>query len=413
MKYLHAPRGRSAGIYFTKHMNAPQKVLSVRRKILITIIGSIVVLGICISVIASVVLMKSYRDLENAAMAQDLRRANDAITEFSGQQRIKLSDWAAWDEAYEYARDRDPVWAADTIYATGLANLDINMMLFADITGAPIRLMAVDIPRRTEVSSTDMQEYFAAHEELITFDSLLDVTEGIAMLPDGPLIVVSLPLRTSEGKGPSTGSLTFARYLDSAKVDDFSDITHLNLSVYEYKSDSLPSDVREAKARLSAGSPNVIEPKSSDLIAGYAAIKDVYGEPALILKVETPRPIYAQGTLTLGVYLILGAGALLLFAIIMIWALDKLVIGRFERLAKDVEKINDAHDVSLHLSAGEPDEIGRFAATINQMLAWLAESREGEAASRREIVNLLDELKKGKQQADEMAAILAKKETLG
>ncbi|HRH24697.1 MAG TPA: CHASE4 domain-containing protein, partial [Candidatus Paceibacterota bacterium] len=173
-------------------MQTPKKVLSVRSKILLTIVGSIVILGLAIYAISSVVLLQSYRDIENEAMVQNLRRATDAIAEFSGQQRIKLSDWAAWDEAYNYARDRDPEWAADTIYATGLANLDINAMMFADPDGNIIRLMTVDIPKRTEVSSDSLASYFTAHRDLITFNSLEGVTEGIAMLPNGPLIIVSL-----------------------------------------------------------------------------------------------------------------------------------------------------------------------------------------------------------------------------
>ncbi|HRH24636.1 MAG TPA: HAMP domain-containing protein, partial [Candidatus Paceibacterota bacterium] len=205
------------------------------------------------------------------------------------------------------------------------------------------------------------------------------------------------------------GSITFARYLDAVKIADFAEITHLTLDIYDYTAATLPEDVARAKARLDAGDATVVTPHTDNLIAGYTYIKDVYEKPILILRVETPRPIYAQGTLTLDVYLLLGGIALLVFGIIMIGVLDMLVTSRVERLSKDVEKINDAHDLTLHLSAGEPDEIGRLAATINQMLAWLTEAREGEAASRREIVNLLDELKKGKEQAEEMARILAKK----
>ncbi len=391
---------------YRRTMTSPKNVLSVRLKILLTIVISICVLGAAIFIISSLVLLKSYRDIEDESMAQNLRRATDAITEFEGQQLIKLSDWAAWDQAYDYARTRDPKWAAETVYATGLANLDINALMFSDLDAKIITLMTVDIEERAEVPSTDVTQYFAAHPDLVSFNDLEGQTEGIAMLPHGPLIIVSLPLRTSEGKGPSTGAITFARYLDEGKIADFSEITHLTIDIFSYGSATLPADVSSAKTKLDGGDANVIVPQSDTMLEGYTLVRDVYGAPALILRVETPRPIYAQGRLTLYVYLLSGAVALLLFGIVITWALDRLVIARFERLSRDVEKVNEAHDLSMKLAGGEPDEIGRLAERINQMLAWLKESREGEAASRREIVNLLNDLKQEKEQTREMAEVL-------
>jgi len=184
-----------------------RKSLSVRSKILLTVIVSVVALSAAIYAISSKVLLKSYLDIEREGMVEDLRRASDAIEEFSNQQMIKLSDWAQWDEAYEYARDRDPAWADDTIYDTGLANLDINAMIWSDTQGDIFKLMVVDIEKREEVSSSSVATYFATRKGLITHEELTDSTQGIAMLPSGPLILVSLPLRTSEGLGPSTGAL--------------------------------------------------------------------------------------------------------------------------------------------------------------------------------------------------------------
>lgn len=385
-----------------------QKILSVRSKILFSVVASIVAFSILVYVISTSVLLESYRSLEKTAMEQNLSRAHDAIKEFENQQMIKLSDWAAWDEAYTYARDRDETWANETIYVTGLANLDINMMLFTDPEGKNILLRTADIETRTEAPQEELRVFFDAHTDLITFASLEEETSGLVVVSGRPMFLVSLPLRTSEGKGPSTGSISFGRYLDAGKVKDFGEVTHLDVSLFSYNDTNAPPDVQAAQTRLLNGAKEVIDPKSDERIVGYTFVHDVYGEPILVLRVETPRPIFTQGLITLYTYLGIGGGALLLFGLLILMLLDRLVISRLVFVSRDVEKINDVKDLSIRLAGGEKDEIGRLADKINQMLSWLSEARKGEAASRREIVNLLDELKREKEQREEMEGLLGK-----
>lgn len=382
------------------------KTLSVRTKIILTIIVSVLGLSVLVYLIGTQVLMRSYLAIEREGMAENVRRATDAIEEFSNQQMIKLSDWAAWDEAYNYANTRDQEWIESSTYPSGMANLDINVSMYTDTKGEIFYLMVADIVERVEVDGTSVSEFFSLNKEFVTHRELADSTEGIVMLPDGPMIIVSLPLRTSEGKGPIPGSLTFGRYLDEDKIADFADITHLDIQMYSYDDENLPEDVAVAKKNIPENTNQYIRALSSDKIAGYTTLYDLTGKPALLLRVETPRPIYAQGNITLLVFMGMGVGALLLFGIAILLLLERLVIARFLRLTKDVEKINDGRDLSVQVTGGEKDEIGRLAEKINHMITWLKEAREAEANSRRETINLLDDLKKEKEQAEEMAKIL-------
>lgn len=381
-------------------MATPKTVLSVRAKILFAVIASVIALSAAIFLISTLVLLPSYATIERASVAQDLRRATDAIEEFSDAQMIKLSDWAAWDEAYEYVRERDEAWITETMYATGLANLDINAMVWSNADGAVFRMMAVDIESRTEVPSDPIASYLAAHQDLLVH-APGEETQGIAMLPDGPLIVVSLPSLTSEGEGPVYGSISFLRYLDADKVAQLSEITHLAISVFDYHSASLPADVLSARRTLDTGAPNVIVPETADKISGYTLMRDVYGEPALILKIESPRPVYAQGNAAFSLYMLVGGLALLLFGSLMLYLIERLVIARFVKLTEDVDRINDEKDISRRVEGGVGDEVGRLAGQINRMLGWLSEAKEGEAKARREMVNLVNDLNKEKEQAEE------------
>ncbi len=379
---------------------ATKKPLSVRSKILLTVVASVVALSLTAYALSDMVLLTSYRDIERAGMSEDLRRAEDAIEEFSNQQMIKLSDWAAWDEAYEFAIDRDMDWVEKTVYPTGLANLDINGMVWSDTEGKIFHLLAVDIATRTEVPSETMAAYFIVHPERIRHTAVTDETQGIVLLPDGPMILVSLPLRTSEGEGPIHGSLTFVRYLDEKKIAELAEITHLDMTLYPVRGADLPEDVDAALTSLVSGE-EVIRPLSNDRIAGYTLINDIEGNAALVLRVETPREVYSQGLITFAVFMGIGAVALLLFGIVILWLLDRLVIARFMRLTSDVERINTGQDLSIRLAGGVKDEVGKLADNVNQMLVWLS-------ASRAETKQLLEEVKIGKEHAEDLVKVRTK-----
>lgn len=385
-----------------------KKSLSVRIKILLTVAVGVVGLSLLIYVISESLILKSYVQIEQAGMEKDLNRAVDAIQEFSDQQMIKLADWASWDEAYDYTEKRNEDWPPTSIYPASMANLDNNLAMFTNPDGSIFFIMVSDISERVEVSNESAKNYFTAHPELVSHTDLRSATQGIALLPEGPMIIVSLPVKNSEGEGPIHGALTFGRYLDTEKINALGEITHLTLSSYRYDAEDVPEEVATARERLTSGEKYVVDVMGQNALAGYALVRDIKGDPALILRVDEARPVFSQGNKTLIVFLWVGAVALLLFGIVIMVLLEKIVISRFVRLSSDVEKVNDVHDLSLRMQSSVKDEIGTLADKINQLLQWLSEAREAEASSRREIVNLLDELKKGKEQAEEMAAILAK-----
>lgn len=400
-----AARICAGSVTITKSMKQP---LSVRAKIILIVIIGVAGLLLLQYLISSQVLLKSYLSLERVAMEQDIRRATDAIAEFSDQQQIKLADWASWDQAYDFGYSRDEAWTKENVSATGMANLDINVIAVADTNGGVFYLQAVDIEQRVEVDGAGVAGYFAAHPDLVRH-SVDSSTKGLVLLPEGPMILVSLPLLTTEGTGPTPGSISFGRYLDDAKIADFADITHLAITMYPFSGSELPAEVAQAKADLVNGAESVVTPASEHVLSGYALLRDVRGEPILIVRVETPRPIYAQGTLTLLTFLVTSALAITVFGIVILFFLDQFVISRFLRLTADVEKVNVERNLSVQLQGGVKDEVGRLSDKINQLLGWLREARESDATSRREMLNLLDELKKGKEQATEMASLLKKK----
>jgi sensor domain CHASE-containing protein len=54
---------------------------------------------------------------------------------------------------------------------------------------------------------------------------------GLINLPGGPMMVDSRAILTSDGNGPSHGTMIVGRYLDADEVATLSGLTHLSFSV--------------------------------------------------------------------------------------------------------------------------------------------------------------------------------------
>lgn len=131
---------------------------------------------------------------------------------------------------------------------------------------------------------------------------------------------------TNEGKGPIRGTLIFGRFLDAAFTAKLSRISRLPVSLYAVTDKKLPPDFQAVRDSL--GDSIIVRPLSEQIIAGYTLLPDIYGKPAVILRVEVPREIYYQGENSLR-YLIaslLIAG--LVFGGIILLLLQQLVLSQ-------------------------------------------------------------------------------------
>ncbi len=82
-------------------------------------------------------------------------------------------------------------------------------------------------------------------------------------------------------------------------IDQLEQTAHLVIEVRELGDPSLPPDFQTAARSLSDAEPILTHPKGEDLISGFTLLNDLSGKPAVLIKASMPRPIHAQGELTM------------------------------------------------------------------------------------------------------------------
>jgi signal transduction histidine kinase len=136
----------------------------------------------------------------------------------------------------------------------------------------------------------------------------------------------------------------------------------------------MPPDFQEAIPMLEDNSI-FVKPLNSDYIAGYTLFEDVYGEPSIILKVDTSRSVYKQGQTSVSYFILWQLTAGITLSIVIILLVEKTVVSRLAKLNSDVNSIRSHGDHSGRVAINGKDELTDVADEINEMLATLEQSR--------------------------------------
>lgn len=182
------------------------------------------------------------------------------------------------------------------------------------------------------------------------------------------------------------------RYIDATEVSRLSAMAQLPLELQPYSKAGLPGDYQvaiskfprtsspfvqsEGKESLTINAPTYILPQGSFMLGTYSLIRDLTGQPILILKVSIVRDIYEQGKSTTYYFLALLIIAGLVFGMVILVLLEKTVLSRIFNMSSCLKDIGENRDFSARVDLHGEDEIGSLAKSVNGMLGELQTSQK-------------------------------------
>ncbi|HEU0264844.1 MAG TPA: CHASE4 domain-containing protein [Geobacterales bacterium] len=280
---------------------------------------------------AHIIILGSFARLEQADTLNRLKGVQGYLSDYLTSLNKQTADWAAWDDAYAFMVHPNETFIRKNMPDETYIDLRFNVIIFVTPAGRVLYGKSFDLEKKElEPLPDSFTPLLQADSPLVDQQDPERGVSGIIMLPEGPLMVVSRPILTSERKGPIRGALIIGRYLDQAEVKKITQVTNMTLTVEKVDNPKLPADFEAARTFFSRGD-SVMASAEDDSVHGYALIRDIYGKPALILRASMPRAIYQQGKSAIR-YFMLWAVILCLFgaAIIAIVA-DKLLATRQAR----------------------------------------------------------------------------------
>lgn len=339
----------------------------------ITLIGLIGVLYFA----SQFILLGSFSELEEQDAQQDIARVKNALINEIDHINSLNYDWAAWDDTYEFINDGNEAYINSNLVDETFPGININLMLFINSSKNIVYGKSYDLDSGIGVPvSQGLLDQISRNDLLLQHPDTESSISGIVSLPEGPMLVSSRPIITSEAEGPIRGVLLMGRHLDNAQIEMFAGTTNLSLYLQKYGDPKAPADFQNAFITLSGEKTEFIQPLSEETITGYLLLEDIYGNPVSVLRADIPRKIHEQGQATMKYLLISIMIAGIVFGGATMLLLERSVIDRLDKLSENLGIIGGKGDLSARLSIEGDDELSLFASEINWMLSSMEKSQE-------------------------------------
>ncbi|MEQ8191038.1 MAG: response regulator [Candidatus Eremiobacterota bacterium] len=369
--------------------------MSLRFKTLIIIALTLVFLIISLYIISSHIVLNHIYLIENQKNKDNVDRVIDGLNEKIKKISISTADWANWDDTCIFIKDRNKVYIESNLTELALNNLNISLIVFVNSDGKIVESRGIEQETGKMVSSApeSFLKKISPESPLLKHSDINTPTEGIVMLPEGALMISSRDVISSEGTGPSRGTLIMGKFLDKEEIENLSEITHLPVDFFPINSGSVPGELKNIVA---ANSENPLFIKNIDSNTGlaYTTVKDIYGKPVLVLRVENKRDIYKQGLRSVNYLLVSLFITGIVFLILTLLILEKMVLSPVARLSQDVSSIGNKGDLATRVTVKGNDELSRLGKHINSMLTGLEEAeteiKKSEAKYRSLFANMVD-----------------------
>ncbi len=366
--------------------------MKLQRKTILVFVSILIVFLLVVSAFFSTLLLSSYQTLESQYVEKDLNQAVNKLNDELLSMSSIASDWGPWDDTVEFVKGNDPNYLKSNLQHFGFENLKLNIITITNTRGHIIFSGCYDMKTKQMEQVPDFFSHpIDLSNPLMNMSEPHQVVKGIVMLPD-PLLVVSQPIVYSNYTGPPQGVIIMGRYLNNDEIAKLALLTRPGLTitpVHELPADSnLVTQIKENQGEKAG----IILPMSFQKIAGFALMKDIFGNDALILQITEDRDIYHQGIYTtLQVILIILAGGLIL-GFVVILLLDQVVLKRLGSLAHQVHEIGKSGHSIDRVDLKGDDELSDLSLEINRMLNTIEETQNKVSESESQYRYLIEDL---------------------
>jgi len=347
--------------------------MDLRRKTLVIYGVSLLCILVTFWAITQLIVLGSFVALEEQTTTQNVHRFMNALQEDRTGLDTSVRAWAPRDDTYTFMRDRNTKYIEMNFGNETFLNRRISFVVFANATGQIFYARAFDLQERKEVAlPPPVSDMVAGNPVLRSFNQTNSSTTGIILLPQGPVMVASAPITTSNYQSVVRGTLVVGRFLDDAEIQRIARLTSLSAQMVRASSDAVPAEIRSTFISRGEDGDILIQPLPDNTIAGYTVIRDLYDAPALVVRTDMPRTIYSRGVATLQYFLLCYLVLVILFGVVYLYFLERSVLSPISRLSQDVAGIGMTRNLAARLSPDEgDDELTHLAENINQTLSAL------------------------------------------
>lgn len=349
--------------------------MSLRKKTLIITASIMAVLTVVMILSFSLIWFKSFGTVERKNINDNISRVVRAIDNELLAMDIRVADYADWDQTYKFIENHNPQYIRANLAEGTLSDLLLNFIVFIDSSGGVVFSSGYDlIEGKAGELPADILDHLGTEDILLTRGAPeVESISGVLLLAGEPLLVVSRPIRTTSGEGPVRGSIIAGRYFDTEEIGHIAAVTDLSVDVHGFNAGDLPADFAKAKASFTQSDGNYIGKVEGDSVGGYSLLRDIYGQPALIARVDVPKGSVSAGKLNVLYFGVIAIIIGVISILMVLYFLDKTVLSPLSLLSNVVSMFSLSDELSpteqtTRIPVGGLDDLSVLGGNINEIL---------------------------------------------
>jgi PAS domain S-box-containing protein len=367
--------------------------VDLRKKTLAIICITLLSLLLVLLVLSEIVVLGGFSETELRSAEKDTNRALVALGNDINTLDAMAADWASRDDTRAVLTGTSSALVWERLSLDSFERLQFNYIILSDASRCVVAGEGYDLyAHRQKAIPEELRSLLLSKNVSSTQLNATTGIIGIQQLPEGPLMLVIRPVYADPGRLDVIGYILMGRYLDNTEVARLSSMAQLPLVMYNYNDPTLPEDFKYAAAGLVSQPGSFIQREgaeymmvdapmtslilNSNTLATYSLIRDIYGQPALIMRVSIIRDIYDRGRSTTLYFIGLIIAAGLIFGLVILLLLERTILSRVSSLSSRVNFIGKKRDFSARIAISGDDEIAALGNDVNGMIGELELSQK-------------------------------------
>ncbi len=332
-----------------------------------------------------------FEEFENRTAEGTLDRVSRLLEADLRSLAVMNVEYSAWDDTYEYAQGQRPSYPEDNIDPVYWSSLDIHLMAVFDTEG---KLLNASLGHPTTGASLPLDAVFdpplGPDHPLNASQDPEDFVAGMLQTRLGMMQVTSYPVLTSKSTGPPAGNLIIGRFVTDSYVQELGGRATADVALHSWTAGDLPTKIEKAKSALAHAEEATHVLVDGPMIYGFHLLRDVFGNPAVVVEVGASREITKIGSNTVWTATLFLAVASIVFVLTAWLLMHRLITRPVTNLTELILGMRRSGDLSVDTSTDRSDEVGVLAREFGELAVRLKAARDELEESRDSAVAMSD-----------------------
>ncbi len=314
---------------------------------------------------------------------------NEGVISYFEEKKLKyigaVSDWAWWDDAYNYIEQPSPDFEDAYFTDETFINNDINLFMMADINGKAVADLYYDL---------EHQRFEESPAELL---ALIEQYMAMYMGNDGETIVVKAGsqyyliatslVTSSNGAQEPNGILIFGRAIDEDILEKLGWVIDSEVSITGQE--ELQIDVLRALVERTGSGymTKTTRNEAENDLTGHILLNEKDGTLPVILTYTRNRDIFDYGQGQMKDFQILYTAFIIGLIALLVIVIGNIIVRPIRRITREIADLDINNGTVERLESSGKDEIAILGRAINSMLDKIQSEQDLLRRSEKRLLN--------------------------